>query len=72
MTIEGERIAETEQKDKQVHRIERNYGRFVRSLSLGTNIDSGKVRASYKDGVLRLNVPKSEAAKPKSIEVQVE
>jgi HSP20 family protein len=71
LTIEGERKTETEQKDKQVHRVERSYGRFVRSLDLGTNIDSNNIRANYKDGVLQLNVPKTEAAKPKSIDIQV-
>lgn len=72
LTIEGERKSEAEDKDKQVHRIERSYGRFVRSLNLGTRIDDSKIRASYKDGVLQLNVPKAEAAKPKSIDVHVE
>jgi HSP20 family protein len=71
LTIEGERKTETEQKDKQVHRVERSYGRFVRSLNVGTNIDTSKIQASYKDGVLQLNVPKSEAVKPKSIDIKV-
>ena len=61
LTIEGERKAETEQKDKQVHRVERSYGHFVRSLNFGTNVDSSKIQANYKDGVLQLTVPKSEA-----------
>jgi HSP20 family protein len=72
LTIEGERNTEIEQKDRQVHRIERSYGRFVRSLNLGTHVDNSKIRASYKDGVLQLIVPKSEAAKPKSIDIHVE
>ncbi len=71
LTIEGERKSETEQKDKHVHRVERSYGRFARSLNLGTNVDNSKVHASYKDGVLQLIVPKSEAAKPKAIDIQV-
>ena len=71
LTIEGERKSETEHKDKQIHRVERSYGRFVRSLNLGTNVDNSKIRASYKDGVLQLMVPKSEAAKPKAIDIQV-
>ena len=71
LTIEGERKSETEHKDKQVHRVERSYGRFVRSLNLGTGIDENKIRANYKDGVLHLAIPKSEAAKPKSIDVHV-
>lgn len=72
LTIEGERKSETEDKDKQVHRVERSYGRFLRSLNLGNNVDSSKIHASYKDGVLQLNVPKFEIAKPKSIDIQVD
>ena len=72
LTIEGERKTETEDKDKQFHRVERSYGRFVRSLNVGTNVDSSKIRASYKDGVLQLNVPKVEVAKPKSIDINVD
>lgn len=71
LTIEGERKSETEQKDKQVHRVERSYGRFIRTLNVGTNVDTSKIQASYKDGVLQLTVPKSEAAKPKSVDIQV-
>ena len=72
LTITGERKAEVEDKDKQVHLIERNYGKFVRSLNMGTNVDQSRIRASYKDGVLQLNVPKAEEVKPRSIEVHVE
>jgi HSP20 family protein len=71
LTIEGERKSETEHKDKQVHRVERSWGRFVRTLNLGTSVDQHKIRANYKDGVLELIVPKSEAAKPKAIDIQV-
>ena len=72
LTIEGERKSETEDKDKQVHRVERSYGRFVRTLNVGTNVDAAKIQASYKDGVLQLTVPKTEAAKPKSVDIKVE
>ena len=72
LTIEGERKSEVEHKDKHVHRVERSYGRFVRSLNLGTAVDNSKIRANYKDGVLMLHVPKSEAAKPKAIDIHVD
>jgi HSP20 family protein len=72
LTIEGERKSETEQKDKQVHRVERSYGRFVRSLNVGTNVDTAKIKANYKNGVLELIVPKSEETKPKSIDIHVD
>jgi len=71
LTIAGERKTETEQKDTQVHRVERSYGRFLRSLNVGANVDVNKIQASYKDGVLQLTVPKSEAAKPKAIDIKV-
>jgi len=71
LTIEGERKAETEQKDKQVHRVERSYGRFVRSLNVGTSVDVTKIKANYKDGVLELVVPKVEEIKPKAVDIQV-
>ena len=64
-------VNETEEKDKLVHRVERTYGRFVRSLNVGNNVDTSKIKANYKDGVLELIVPKSEAAKPKAIDIQV-
>ena len=72
LTIEGERKSETEHKDKQFHRVERSYGRFTRSLNLGSHVDITKIKANYKDGVLELTVPKSEESKPKSIDVQVD
>lgn len=72
LTIEGERKTEAEDKDKQVHRVERSYGRFLRSVNIGTNVDVSKIHASYKDGVLQLNVPKTEAAKPKSVDIHVD
>jgi HSP20 family protein len=72
LTIEGERKSEAESKDKQVHRVERSYGRFVRSLDVGTSVDSSKIQASYKDGVLQLNVPKAEEVKPKSVDIKIE
>lgn len=71
LTIEGERKDETEQKDKNYHRIERSYGRFVRSLNLGTGVDGNQIQANYKDGVLEITVPKSEKAKPKAIDIKV-
>jgi len=71
LTVAGERQSETVTEDKQVHRLERSYGRFTRSLNLGANVDVANIKANYKDGVLELVVPKSEEKKPKSIEVQV-
>ena len=71
LSIEGERKLVTEDKDRQVHRLERSYGRFVRSLNLGTHVDAARIKANYKDGVLELIVPKSEETKPKTIDIHV-
>jgi HSP20 family protein len=71
LTIQGERKQEKEEKGKRYHRIERSYGTFVRSFELPVNVDEGKAKADFKDGVLTLNLPKSEKAKPRAIEVKV-
>ncbi len=72
VTLQGERKQEKEQKDKTFHRIERYYGSFSRSFSLPDNIDEAAAKASFKDGVLTLQIPKRESAKPRGIEVKVE
>jgi HSP20 family protein len=71
LTIQGERKQEKEEKGKRFHRIERAYGRFVRTFALPESVDEGNVKAEYTDGVLRLHLPKSEKAKPKQIDVKV-
>ena len=71
LTFRGERKQEKEEKGKKFHRIERYYGCFCRSFSLPDNVDESKIDASFKDGMLELTIPKTEAKKPKSIEVAV-
>jgi HSP20 family protein len=71
LTIEGERRHEKEDKGKRFHKIEREYGRFVRRFALPTEIDGEKVRAEFRDGVLNVMLPKAPAAKPKMIDVNV-
>jgi HSP20 family protein len=71
MSISGERKYEKEEKGKKYHRVERAYGSFMRSFTLPEDADGSKVSAEYKDGVLNVHLPKSEKAKPKSIEVKV-
>jgi len=58
-------------KPELVHRSERSTGQFARSLSLSVGVESDKVHANYADGVLRIILPKMEAAKPKQIQVKV-
>ena len=55
---------------KRKYRRERSYGKFERSFTLPVETDSGKIKAEYKDGVLTLNIPKSESSKTKPITVQ--
>ena len=71
LTVEGERKQEKEEKTKRFHRTERAYGKFVRRFSLPTHVDSNNVKADFKDGVLNVHLPKTEAAKPKAIDVKV-
>lgn len=71
LVIEGERRKKTEEKGKRFHKVEREYGRFVRRFELPTDVDADKVRAEFKDGVLNVVVPKAPAAKPKQIEVKI-
>lgn len=71
LNITGERKFEKEEKGKKYHRIERSFGSFVRSFTLPDDADANKVSAECRDGVLLVHLAKSEAAKPKQIEVKV-
>jgi HSP20 family protein len=70
LTIAGERKEEKEEKGELFHRIERRCGRFSRSVTLPCNVDEDKIDATYRDGVLNITLPKTEAAKAKRIEVK--
>jgi HSP20 family protein len=71
LTVSGERKQETETKNKTFHRIERSYGKFSRTISLPSDVEPDKVKASYKDGILTITLPKPESTKPKEIEVEI-
>ncbi|MFH0964862.1 MAG: Hsp20/alpha crystallin family protein [Planctomycetota bacterium] len=71
LTIHGEKNEEKEEKGKSYHRIERRYGSFSRSIHLPSSVQSDKVKASSKDGVLTVEIPKREDAKPKKIKIDV-
>jgi HSP20 family protein len=71
LTITGERKFEKEEKDKKYHRIERSYGNFFRSFTLPEGADGAKVSAEFKDGVLKVHLPKSEEAKTKAKAINV-
>ena len=70
LTLHGERKRESEVEESNAYRLERIYGAFTRSFSLPTTVDSSKIQAVYKDGVLEVTVPKLEAAKPKKVQIQ--
>ncbi len=70
--LKGERKFEKGIKEENYHRMERSYGSFSRVFSLPTTVDQNKVKASYKNGVLEITIPKIEEAKPKQITVEVE
>lgn len=71
LMIRGERKFTEEVKRENFHRVERSYGEFLRSFTLPTFIDTTKILAEFKDGLLMVALPKREEAKPKQIEVKV-
>ena len=71
LTITGERTLEKEEAGRKYHRVERAYGRFARSFTLPEDADGNNVAAEFKDGVLKVHLPKSERAQTKSIEVKI-
>jgi len=70
LTVTGER--QFERKDERnYHRIERAYGTFTRTFSLPRSVDANQITASYRNGILEIEIPKKEEAKPKQIEISV-
>ena len=72
LTLRGEKKMDSAMKEECCHRIERTYGAFSRSFSLPATVDTTKVSADYKNGVLTIKLPVREEAKPKQIQVQVQ
>jgi HSP20 family protein len=71
LTLRGERKFDQEVKKENYHRVERSYGSFSRSFTLPNVVDTENIKAEYKDGVLRVVLPKREEAKPKQIAINV-
>ena len=69
LTLKGERRFEKETKQENYRRIERAYGGFSRSFSIPAIVDEEKIRAEYKDGILKISLPKKEQVKPKQIQI---
>jgi HSP20 family protein len=72
LTVSGERKAEDRGEGVELHRAECFHGRFQRSLELPKPVQSDRASATYKDGVLTIVLPKTEAAKPKQIDVKID
>lgn len=71
LTLRGERKFDSEVNKENYHRVERAYGTFSRSFTLPTVVDTEKIKADFKDGVLKVTLPKREEAKPKQISISV-
>ncbi|HEX4952976.1 MAG TPA: Hsp20/alpha crystallin family protein [Thermoanaerobaculia bacterium] len=69
LRLSGERKFEKKEEKDNYHRIERAYGAFSRSFTLGTGVLADKVKAEFKDGMLMITVPKAEEVKPRRIQV---
>jgi HSP20 family protein len=70
LSIKGEKKLQKEEKERNFHRVERAYGSFERTFSLGDGVDSGKATAKFKDGVLEIRLAKAEQAKAKDITIE--
>ena len=70
LSVKGEKKHEEEEKGEDYHRIERRYGSFHRSFRIPGKVDVDKIDANYKDGVLKLMIPKSEGSETKKIDVK--
>ncbi|MFB3885332.1 MAG: Hsp20/alpha crystallin family protein [Thermodesulfobacteriota bacterium] len=72
LTIKGEKKQEKEEKEADYHLVERSYGAFSRSVQLPSEVQEDKISAAYKDGILKITLPKSEEAKKKEIKIKVD
>jgi HSP20 family protein len=70
LTLRGERKLEEEKEGRNFHRVERSYGQFVRSFTLPNNVDRDAIKASFRDGLLHIELPKREEAKPRQIKIE--
>ncbi len=72
LILKGERVSETEASEKNFYRRERATGRFYRAFTLPDAVDPAKIRAAFKDGVLKVEIPKPEEKKPQKVDIAVE
>jgi HSP20 family protein len=69
LTLKGERSVDNEVKEENFYRRERAFGKFERAFTLPTDVDSEKIKADFKDGLLKIDIPKPEKQKPKEITI---
>ena len=69
LTIRGERQFEREKEGRTYHRVERSYGQFVRTFTLPNNVDRENLKANFRNGVLEIEMPKREEARPRQIRI---
>jgi HSP20 family protein len=71
LTVRGERQWQEQAKNDNYHRLERMYGKFERSVQLPFPVQANKVKATYRDGVLVVTLPKAEEVKPREIKIDI-
>ena len=71
LLVSGEKKAEQKEENKNYHYYERRFGKFQRGFRINSDVIVDKIDASFKNGVLMIDLPKAEIAKPKEIEVKV-
>ena len=71
LILRGERKRDIKEKEGNYHRVEQTYGQFFRAISLPSSVDPNGIKATYKDGILEVVLPKKEEAKPKQINIDV-
>ncbi|GAA6133808.1 Hsp20/alpha crystallin family protein [Oceaniserpentilla sp. 4NH20-0058] len=71
LTVSGKRESRHEETNNKLHRVERSYGSFTRSFTLPDNVNAKSINASFEEGVLNIDIPKSNEEKPKRIQVDI-
>ncbi len=71
LTLKGERKFEKKAEEANYHRVERSYGKFVRTFTLPSTVDVDKVKADFKDGVLSVSLPRKEETRPRQIKIEI-
>ena len=69
LSLEGERKFEKDNGDENYHRVERSYGKFIRSFTIPSNVDNEHISAAFENGILTVELPKREETKPKQIKI---